>query len=181
MAVSKKLARPQVDTKKNSVSKDISNHFLVGIDLGTSRSVLAGENGTKVFVESVVGWPRDIIGIKVLGETIVYGQEALKMRESLEISKPLANGVVQEGKGRSQEAVKELLLHLIEKAEVPPGKKICGVIGVPAKASLRSKQLLMDIARKCMDQVMLVSEPFAVAYEQEKLHNSIVVDIGAGY
>lgn len=168
-----------VDTKEPT-TKDISKHFLVGIDLGTSRSVLVGEDGTKVFVESVVGWPRDIIGVKVLGETIVYGQEALTMRDSLEISQPLTEGVIREGKNRDQEAVGELLLYLIERAKVRKGKKICGVIGVPAKASLQSKQLLMEIAKKCMDRVMLISEPFAVAYEQKKLHNSIVVDIGAG-
>ena len=180
VAKSKKKVKVRGGTAKKSVGRNVSKDYLVGIDLGTSRSVLVGEDGTKVHVESVVGWPRDIIGIKVLGEAIMFGEEALRMRESLEICRPLADGVIKEGKGRDQEAAEELLLHLVEQAEVPQGRDLCGVIGVPAKASLKSKELLMDIAKKCMDHVMLISEPFAVAYEQKKLNNSIVVDIGAG-
>jgi rod shape-determining protein MreB and related proteins len=180
VAKSKAQGKVRAKVKKKSVGDDISKDYLVGIDLGTSRSALVGEDGAQFFVESVVGWPRDIIGIKVMGEAIMYGAEAVKMRESLEISRPLADGVIKEGKGRDHEAVEELLSHLIEKAEVPQGRNICGVIGVPAKASLQSKKLLMEIARKCMHHVMLISEPFAVAYEQKKLNNSIVVDIGAG-
>ncbi len=167
-------------TAKKMSSQDVSKDFLVGIDLGTSRSVLVGEDGTKVVVESIVGWPRDIIGIKVIGQALMFGKEALAMRDSLEISRPLADGVIKEGKGRDQEAAEELLRHLVEQAGVPQGRNVCGVIGVPAKASLKSKELLMDIAQKCMRRVMLISEPFAVAYEQKKLSNSIVVDIGAG-
>ncbi len=180
VGTSKKQEKARAVAKKRSVGEDISKDYLVGIDLGTSRSALVGEDGARFFVESVVGWPRDIIGIKVMGEAIMFGAEAVKMRESLEISRPLADGVIKEGKGRDHEAVEELLAYLIEKAEVPQGRNICGVIGVPAKASLQSKKLLMEIARKCMDHVMLISEPFAVAYEQKKLNNSIVVDIGAG-
>ena len=182
-----KVAKSKKDSKvrtggssKDTKSDDMSKNYLVGIDLGTSRSVLIGEDGAKVSVDSVVGWPRDIIGIKVLGVSIVFGAEALKMRDSLEISRPLADGVIKEGKGRNQEAAEELLLHLIDQANAPQGRQICGVIGVPARASLKSKELLMGIARKCMDHVLLISEPFAVAYEQNKLHNSIVIDIGAG-
>jgi rod shape-determining protein MreB and related proteins len=182
-----RVAKPKGNTKirtggaeKEVQSDDMSKDFLVGIDLGTSRSVLIGEDGTKICVDSIVGWPRDIIGIKVLGLAIMFGAEALKMRDSLEISMPLADGVIKEGKGRNQEAAEELLRYLIEEVKAPQGRRVCGVIGVPARASLKSKELLMDIARKCMDHVLLISEPFAVAYEQKKLHNSIVIDIGAG-
>jgi rod shape-determining protein MreB and related proteins len=54
------------------------------------------------------------------------------------------------------------------------------VIGVPSRTTVPIKHLLLDIAGKCMDQVMLVTETFAVAYEQKKMLNSIMVDIGAG-
>lgn len=56
----------------------------------------------------------------------------------------------------------------------------CGIIGVPARASIVNKELLLDIAHGIMSSVMVVSEPFMVAYSMDKLSNAIVVDIGGG-
>lgn len=156
------------------------SNFIVGIDLGTSRSAIIAENGTKGTVESIVGWPHDLIGAKVLGNTIAVGATAVEFREFLDISYPLANGVIKEGIERDTQAAEELIRHIISLAEVPEKKKICGIIGVPAKASLQNKKVLLNLAKKFMNQVTLVSEPFAIAYREEKLNNSIVIDLGAG-
>ncbi|MDR4499744.1 MAG: rod shape-determining protein [Candidatus Scalindua sp.] len=163
---------------KNQISSE--SNFIVGIDLGTSRSAIVTENGVKGVVESIVGWPQDIIGVKVLGNSIAIGDTAIEFRELLEISHPLAHGVIKEGVPRDIEAAEELIKHIISLAEVPEKKKICGIIGVPAKASLQSKQILLDLTKKHMHQVTLISEPFAVAYREERLNNSIVIDLGAG-
>lgn len=162
-------------------SKDKSgSNYLVGIDLGTSRSAIVTEDGIRGVAESVVGWPQDIIGVKVLGSSIAIGVRALELREFLEISFPLENGVIKEGVDRDIEAAEELLKHILSLAEIPEDKNLCGVIGVPSKASVQSKRILMDLATKVLGKVMLISEPFAIAYREEKLNNSIIIDMGAG-
>ena len=52
----------------------------VGIDLGTSRSAISADNGKRKWVESYVGWPKDFIAQKVLGEPILFGADALEHR-----------------------------------------------------------------------------------------------------
>ncbi|MBF0275348.1 MAG: rod shape-determining protein [Nitrospinae bacterium] len=154
--------------------------FLVGIDLGTSRSAIVTEDGQKAFIETIVGWPKDVIGIKIIGKAIVFGQEALDFRDSLDICFPLSDGVINEGSGKDEEAAEELIKHLLSLVNIPDGKKISGVVGVPARASAQSKKTLKEIAKKCMHDVMLISEPFSIAYKTEKLSHSIIIDIGAG-
>ncbi len=160
--------------------RNASSNFIVGIDLGTSCSAIVAENGVKGVVESIVGWPQDIIGVKVLGNSIAIGDTAREFREFLEISYPLSNGVIKEGVERDIEAADELIKHILSLAEVPEDKKICGIVGVPAKASQQSKQILLDLSKKHMHQVTLISEPFSIAYREGKLNNSIIVDLGAG-
>ena len=41
--------------------------ILLGIDLGTSRTAVMTNQGTKSIMASVVGYPRDLIGVKLLG------------------------------------------------------------------------------------------------------------------
>jgi rod shape-determining protein MreB len=54
------------------------------------------------------------------------------------------------------------------------------VIGAPARSSFANQQALMDAAREVVDAVMIVSEPFAVAYGEGKIYNALIIDIGAG-
>ena len=57
---------------------------------------------------------------------------------------------------------------------------VYAVIGVPAEASVRNKEAILEAARASVDSVMLCSEPFAVAYGLDMLEDVLVVDIGAG-
>jgi len=171
---------PDYNINREEKSHMSESSFLVGIDLGTSRSVIIAEDGKKAYVESVVGWPSDIIGIKVIGKAVVFGQEAIENRESLDLCYPLSDGVIKEGVGRDLEAVEELINHLLSLVGASDRNDVCAVIGVPARASVQSKKILLEVAKKCINEVMLISEPFSVAYKEEKLCNSIVVDIGAG-
>jgi rod shape-determining protein MreB and related proteins len=124
-AAKKKLSKKKLSRKQDNkrVGKDVAKHYFMGIDLGASRSTMVGEDGTKVFMESVVGWPKDLISLKALEENILFGQDAIKMRDSLEISRPLVDGVLKEGLGRDKEAVEELLRHMIRQVDPPKGKK----------------------------------------------------------
>ena len=154
--------------------------LLLGIDLGTSRTAVMSDRGYKNIIRSVVGYPKDIIGIKMLGKTQVFGEEAMKRRSALTLYHPLQDGVVSETGDGDFNAAAELIRHVVKLASEGTDSEPCGIIGVPARASIVNKELLLDIARSVMSSVMVVSEPFMVAYSMNKLSNAIVVDIGGG-
>ncbi|MGD2056370.1 MAG: hypothetical protein PVJ15_06145, partial [Gammaproteobacteria bacterium] len=110
------------------------NMLYVGIDLGTSRSVVSASNGNRKWVDSYVGWPKDFVAKKMLGKRVLFGEEALEHRLSLNISRPLQHGVLKEGTERDEAAVKELIGHLIEMAGAEAEDEICVAVGVPAEA-----------------------------------------------
>jgi len=166
--------------------------LLVGIDLGTSRSGVAGSNGVRKIVESYVGWPKDAVSTRHIKKNIVFGTEALDNRLSLHLFRPLEKGVLkhtlkdEERNAETSEmmgnerAARELIRYLVHVAVPERDQKVYGVIGVPAEASIKSKQALIDAAKDSLDAVMLVSQPFSVAYGLGMLDGSMVVDIGAG-
>ena len=156
------------------------NKLLLGIDLGTSRTAVMSDRGYKNIIRSVVGYPKDIIGIKMLGKTQVFGDEAIKRRSALTLYQPLQDGVVNEAGDGDFNAAAQLIRHVVELASEGTDGDPCGIIGVPARASIINKELLLSVAREVMSSVMVVSEPFMVAYSLDRLSNTIVVDIGGG-
>jgi rod shape-determining protein MreB len=154
--------------------------LIVGIDLGTSRSAISASNGKKKWVESYVGWPKDFIAKKVVGKPVLFGEEALHNRLSLEIYRPLERGVIKEGTTRDEEAVKELIHHLIELVEPKTNAKARAVVGVPAESFKVNRVAIKRAVAEYSQSLMVVSEPFAVAYGLGLLNNAMVIDIGAG-
>ncbi|MGH7874445.1 MAG: rod shape-determining protein [Candidatus Binatia bacterium] len=156
----------------------------VGIDLGTSRSSISASNGERHVIDSYVGWPVDMVARKLVKKSVLIGYEALENRSMLDLRRPLERGVMKEGSEKDQEAVQEIIRHLINLAGIKQkGKnksKVRAVVGVPAEAFRVSRQNLRHTMEGIADSVMLVSEPFAVAYGLEALLHALVVDIGAG-
>lgn len=156
----------------------------VGIDLGTSRSAISASNGERHVVESYVGWPVDMVARKLVQKPVLVGREALDNRAMLDLRRPLERGVIREGSERDAEAVRELLRHLMSLVGLKPRAKnrpkVRTVVGVPAEAFRVSKQHLRTAMDGLADSVMLVSEPFAVAYGLEALLHAMIIDIGAG-
>jgi rod shape-determining protein MreB len=146
----------------------------IGIDLGTSRSAIAASNGTTSWVKSYVGWPKDFVSAKSLGQEVLLGDDAINNRLSLDVYRPLGQGVLKEGMEKSADAVKEIITHLIGLARPAPGQKVQAIIGVPAEALKVNKLAIM------VSKAMVVSEPFAVAYGMDLLDNALIIDIGAG-
>ena len=102
----------------------------------------------------------------------------------LDLRRPLERGLIKEGSEKDERAVQEILRHLMSLSGVKQkGKsrqKVRAVIGVPAEAFRVSKQRLRGAMDGIADSVMLVSEPFAVAYGLEALLHAMIIDIGAG-
>lgn len=159
-----------------SEKKDVLH---VGIDLGTSRSAIAASNGERHVVESYVGWPVDMVARKVVKKPVLFGHEALENRPMLDLHRPLERGLIKEGSPKAEAAVRELLGHLIAKAG-GAGKKVHAVVGVPAEAMRVSRQHLRNAVKGVADSLLLVSEPFAVAYGMDALLHTMIIDIGAG-
>ena len=178
-------------TKEKTLTSELSTDSLpkdgvlfVGIDLGTSQASVSTSSGVREVVPTYVGYPKDNISEELLGNKPLFGDAALKHRLSVELIRPLAHGVIQtHSKGESNKylmAAQQLVRHLLEKARPKPGQPVFGVIGAPARASIASKRVLIDAARGVLDAVMIVSEPFTVAYGLGILDQALVIDIGAG-
>ncbi len=164
--------------------------MLLGIDLGTSRSSVVALNGIRKTVDSYVGYPKDAVSRKMLKTDILYGKAALDNRLALDLYRPLEKGVIKgtfEGEGgtkdeekKNLQAAKELIKHLVDLANPGRDQLIYGVVGVPAQATARNKTAILDATKDIFDSVMIVSEPFTVAYGMERMSDALVIDIGAG-
>lgn len=156
----------------------------VGIDLGTSRSSISSSNGQRHVVESYVGWPLDMVARKVLKKPVLIGREALENRSMLDLHRPLEEGLIKDGSEKDEAAVRELLRHLLALAGLDRdsrnGSKVRAVVGVPAEALRVNKQQVRKALQDAVDSLMIVTEPFAVAYGLEALLHSLIIDIGAG-
>jgi rod shape-determining protein MreB and related proteins len=154
----------------------------VGIDLGTSRSAISSSQGGQFIVDSFVGWPVDIVARKVLQKDLLVGRDALDNRTMLELHRPLERGLIKEGSERDLQAARELLRHLLSLVGAKNGKNrpVRAVVGVPAAALRTSKQHLRNALKGVVDSLMIVSEPFAVAYGLNALLHTLIIDIGAG-
>jgi rod shape-determining protein MreB len=164
--------------------------LLLGIDLGTSRSSIVSMNGTRKTVETYVGYARDPVSRKMLKTDVLYGKAALDNRLAVDLYRPLEKGVIKgtrdgensdsEQQSKNLTAAKDLLRHMVDLVHPGRDEVLFGVIGVPSRATTKNKQAILDIAREVLDSVMIVSEPFTVAYGMERMSDILVIDIGAG-
>ena len=173
--------------ERDSVPQDI---LYLGLDLGTANSSVATSTNITRTVPSVVGWPKDLVAYKFLQKPIVYGEECIRNRMTLDLFYPLENGVLKHRPNTSSEdssadnretaAVEELVRHAVGLAEIGSNQTTRAVVGAPALASINDKQAIIDVIQNLVDAVMVVSEPFLVAYGMGLYNNALVVDVGAG-
>jgi rod shape-determining protein MreB len=155
----------------------------VGIDLGTSRSAISASNGERFVVDSYVGWPVDMVARKVLKRDVLIGHEAVANRTMLDLHRPLERGLLKEGSEKDVEAVRELLKHLLRLVGVngtQDASNVRAVVGVPAASLRTNKQYLRNAMKGIVDSLLIVTEPFAVAYGLDALLHTMIIDIGAG-
>jgi rod shape-determining protein MreB len=158
----------------------------LGIDLGTSRTSVSGSNGVRETIASYVGYPKDVVSRKLLKKDVLYGDEAIEKRLSLDLYRPLGEGVIKGSDGSGADsaanmrAAQDLITEIIRRARPKNGELVYAVIGAPAQASIKNKDAILRAARESVDSVMLCSEPFSVAYGLDWLEDVLVIDIGAG-
>ncbi|NGZ05192.1 MAG: hypothetical protein G8237_02435 [Magnetococcales bacterium] len=154
--------------------------LLLGIDLGTARTAVMSNRQFKGLVHTVVGYPKDIIGVKILNRTQVVGAEAIEKRSLLDLYYPLQDGMLKEASEKDLDAARELLQQVVAMATPAAGDKVCGIIAIPARAALSNKGQLLKLMDGIMDTAALVAAPFMVAYGQDRLSNALIIDVGAG-
>jgi len=165
--------KPKDEQKKDDI-------LFIGIDLGTSRSAISSSNGRREWIESYVGWPKDFIAEQVVGQPVLFGEEALQHRLALDFCRPLERGIIKEGIESNERAVKEIIRHLIDLAKPESDQKIHAVVGVPADSLKVNKLAIRKAVTEYVHSLMVVSEPFAIAYGMKLLDNALIIDIGAG-
>src|SRR6185503_10615398 len=141
-------------------------------------------------VETYVGYARDPVSRKMLKADLIYGRHALDNRLAVDLVRPLEKGVLRGTRDdstlsndemtKSLKAAKDLLRYMVDLVHPGRDEVLFGVIGVPSRATGKNKQAILDIAREVLDSVMIVSEPFTVAYGMERMSDVLVIDIGAG-
>ncbi|MFC1565129.1 rod shape-determining protein, partial [candidate division KSB1 bacterium] len=145
---------------------------------------IATNNGRFMNVASVVGYPKDFIALKLIKKQVVYGNECLRHRMSVDMMQPLKNGVIASSSKSDSEieekAAREFVKYLVSLTEKKEDQKMYVVVGAPARASVQDKQTIAETLKDMVDGVLVVSEPFLVAYGMGLFGFAVIVDIGAG-
>lgn len=163
----------------------------VGMDLGTSKTAVIASTGKRASFASVVGWPKDRFAESALGCDVLFGEAVYKHRLALHVVRPFAKGNLKFADpsemgftptdvGEQKRAARLLIEQAVERVNVPQGASLHGVIGAPSRAGLSCRQTLIEAAESVFDTVVIVPEPFAVAYGMDCMQDTVVVDIGAG-
>jgi rod shape-determining protein MreB len=124
-----------------------------------------------------------MVARKVLKRDVLIGSDAVANRTMLDLHRPLERGLLKEGSEKDVEAVRELLRHLLRLVGVNgtgAASNVRAVVGVPAAALRTNKQYLRNAMKGIVDSLLIVSEPFAVAYGLDALLHTMIIDIGAG-
>lgn len=162
----------------------------VGIDFGTYKTSIVASNGNRDSIVTAVGIPKDHIARGMIGRDEVFGGEIDKVRTAIDIVRPFDCGALKytdsseaglstDEVNRRCKAAKSIMGEAVRRVELGAGSRFA-VIGAPSQASDEAKNVILKAAASHFDAVMIVAEPFCIAYGFGHLVGTLVVDIGAG-
>ncbi len=190
-------SEPVESSKKSRVSNSATDvALLVGFDLGTNTSVFqVSEDGRPVAypqdsVLSLVGFPKPgiIPGVLPSDATALYGVEAVEYRLHLDLKWPLKEGFVDD-----LDLCRLFTGHLRSLIDPSGSRKLWGVVGSPANASLDRQKDIRAAMVGVLERIVIVPEPFLAAMglrddpgfkdrgkDIDPTKHSLIVDVGAG-
>jgi rod shape-determining protein MreB len=176
------------------------SEFTVGIDLGSFKTSIVASNGQRAVVESIVGQPKDGVASRVLarkvakrafGGRVLFGKDVHGERLALNVIRPFEQailkyrsadqaGLTEDDVSERRRAISLLLQHVVSSVGASADEPVRAVIGAPSCASLEARRVIVEAGEDVFDSVVVVPEPFAVAYGVDSLSSTLVIDMGAG-
>src|SRR5215510_6073585 len=113
------------ESTKEGIKKDHGVLYM-GIDLGSSRTSVSASNGVRETIASYVGYPKDVVSRKLLKRDVLFGEEAIEKRLSLDLYRPLGDGVIKGSEGPNGKdsdpegnlrAARDLITEIIRRAK----------------------------------------------------------------
>ena len=166
------------ETVNDFVESETSGDIIyLGIDLGTSKIAICTNDGI-MFSEHNPIAHGDGHAPGIDGEGEVFFGKAASERIALEGKQPLRELIEKSSEG--PEYLTALLEHCIQAAGISadPGQ-MYAIIGTHSGADASYKRAVLGAARHLFRGVMVANGLFCVAYGNQRLDSSVIIDVGA--
>lgn len=161
----------------------------IGLDVGAHKTSVVSSQGARAVFGSAVGWSKHCGGPTAVGQTAVFGTQAIAQGDALELVKPFARDLVVSNTpsipgqrfgrpGHVREAARLLIEYGVAQVHTTALLPIFGTVSVPAYATQEFKLEMLEACSGTFTTTLVVPAPLAVAYSLQHFDRTLVVDIG---